>query len=151
MKLRLIALNRIKRIIEKAEQKNVNVAIENIRLTKYLQYILDNIHSDKLGFCFDSGHHNYHTPELDLLSIYGKKLMALHLHDNDGSGDHHMLPFDGNIDWCSTMKKISQQGYTGATSLELEGLGYEHLTNKPEEFLQIAFERAKKLDVLRKV
>lgn len=82
--------------------------------------------------------------------------MALHLYDNVGhivgekSEDQHRLPFDGNIDWARTMKIISNSGYIGATALEVLNLGYEHLADKPEEFLSIVYERAKRLDELRK-
>jgi L-ribulose-5-phosphate 3-epimerase len=45
-----IALKRFKRIIEKAEQKGINIAMENIKLIDYLRYILDNIHSKRVRF-----------------------------------------------------------------------------------------------------
>lgn len=38
----------------------------------------------RLGFCFDSRHCNVFTPDVDFLSLYGDKLMALHLHENNG-------------------------------------------------------------------
>lgn len=151
-----IALNRFKRIAEKAEQKGINIAMENIKLIDYLKYILDSIHSNRLGFCYDSGHHNSKTPKCDILTEYSSRLMALHLHDNIGyvvgekSEDQHRLPFDGNIDWARTMKIIANSGYDGANALEVLNLGYEHLAGKPEEFLSIAYERAKRLDELRK-
>lgn len=60
------------------------------------------------------------------------------------------MPFDGLIDWTDTMSRIAVTGYTGSTALEIMNRGYEHLVNKPEEFLRIAYERAKKLEELRK-
>lgn len=147
-----IGISRIKRIIDKAEQRGINVAFENLQRTEFLQYIFEHIESKRLGFCFDSGHHHCRTPNQDLLPMYGSKLMALHLHDNAGyingdlSEDQHKMPFDGTIDWTATMKKIAEVGYTSATSLEL-GYVYSHLI--PDEFLRIAYEKAKRLDELR--
>lgn len=138
-----LGLDRFRRIIDKAEQKNVNVAFENMRKHEYLMYILDNIDSKRAGFCFDSGHHHYWSPDCDLLKQYGSRLMALHLHDNNRIDDQHLLPFDGTIDWASTMCAIAKTNYNGAISLEVENIGYENLL--PEEFLKVAFERAKKL------
>lgn len=139
-----VGLNRIKRIVEKAEKHGVNIAFENLRRLGYLEYVLSHVDSLRAGFCYDSGHHNCRTPNEDLLSQYGSRLMALHLHDNDGIDDQHRLPFDGTIDCSVTMKKITQSGYTGATALEASNVGYEGLL--PEEFLQLAFERAKRLE-----
>ena len=139
-------LDRVKRIVEKAERLGVNVAFENLSRLELLEYVLDNIASARAGFCYDSGHHNCRSADVDLLSRYGARLMALHLHDNDGIEDQHRLPFDGTIDWAATMSKIAQTGYTGAIALELENMGYGELA--PEAFMRLAYQRAKKLESL---
>lgn len=143
-----LCINRIKKIIEKAEQQCVNVALENLRNPEYLKYVFDHINSNRLGFCFDSGHQNCHSKNTDLLSMYGDKLMALHLHDNDESGDQHRIPFDGNIHWATVMKKLTDSHYNGPTALEIMSMGYEHIKD-PVEYLAIAYERAKRLRDLR--
>ncbi len=117
-----------------------------MRRLGYLEYVLSNVDSPRAGFCYDSGHHNCRTPNEDLLSRYGSRLMSLHLHDNNGIDDQHRLPFDGTIDWSDTMSKIAQASYTGAVALEATNMGYEDLP--PEEFLILAFERAKRLESL---
>ena len=71
-------------------------------------------------------------------------VLALHLHDYDGSDDQHRLP----IDWSLTMSRIAQAGYTGGVALEATNMGYEDL--QPEEFLQVAFKRARGLAALRR-
>ncbi len=87
------------------------------------------------------------NPDDDLLSMYGKRLMALHLHDNGGKHSQHQLPFDGGIDWPCVMKKIAQTGYTGATALE--SMNWDYLDLTAEKFLQEAYVRAKRLDAFR--
>jgi sugar phosphate isomerase/epimerase len=72
--------------------------------------------------------------------------MALHLHDYNGNTIHR-LPFDGTIDWSAAMKKIAETGYSGATAIEAMNWDYKDLS--AEEFLQEAFERAKRLEALR--
>jgi len=147
-----LGLNRIKSVVEKAEACDINIAFENLRRIEHLEYILDNVDSPHAGFCYDSGHQHCHTFHVDLLSKYGSRLMALHLHDNAGyiSGandeDQHLLPYDGTIDWAIVMKKIAQSGYTGPVALESLNRGYNNLP--PEEFLGLAFERAKRLESL---
>jgi sugar phosphate isomerase/epimerase len=142
-----LGLNRIERIAELAEKLNVNVALENLRNVPHLDSVLSQIDSAHIGFCYDSGHHNCRNPQEDLLGKHGARLMALHLHDNDGSDDQHRLPFDGTIDWKSVMRNIAAAGYKGTTALEVMNWGCENLS--PEEFLQLAFERAVKLDNMR--
>ena len=146
-----LGLERFARIVSRAEQKNINVAMENLLNpgpNALAAQILEQIDSPRLGLCFDSGHYNAckdKSPEFDLFARFGKRLMALHLHDNDGSGDQHRLPFEGIIDWPALMKQIAQTGYAGPTTLEL-GV-YAELG--PEEYLAIAYERAKQLKELR--
>jgi len=142
-----LGLDRLKRIVERAEQKNVNIALENLRKIEYLAYALENINSARLGFCYDSGHHHCRSPHDDLLPKYGSRLMALHLHDNDGSDDQHLLPFDGTIDWSIVMKQIAATRYKGAISLEVSNSGYEDLS--AENFLHKAYEIAKRLERLQ--
>jgi sugar phosphate isomerase/epimerase len=147
-KVNTLGINRIRRITERAEQKGVNVALENLRNIENLGIVFDTVKSSRLGFCFDSGHHNCRSKNIDLLTLYGDKLMAVHLHDNDESADQHRLPFDGTIDWDAVMKKLTLINYKEPTALEIINRGYEHI-KEPGEFLAVAFERATRLAKLR--
>lgn len=142
-----LGLDRIKKIVEKAEQLGVNVAMENLRNLVNLEYVLEQVDSPRIGFCYDCGHHYRYYSDNDLLSTYGSRLMALHLHDDGGIYNQHRLPFDGTIDWSITMKKIAATGYSGATAIEAMNWDYKDLSAK--EFLKEAFERAKRLEVLK--
>lgn len=141
-----LGLDRIKRIAEKAEQLDVNVALENLHNITNLSYMLEHVDSQRVGFCYDCCHHYNYYPSDDLLSKYGSRLMALHLHDYNGNAIHR-LPFDGIIDWSVAMKKIAKTGYSGSTAIEAMNWGYKDLT--VEEFLKKAFERAKMLKALK--
>ena len=141
-----IGLDRMKRFVDKGEKHGVNLAFENLRKVEYLKYVLDNIDSQRAGFCYDSGHHSCFAPHADLLLQYGSRLMDLHLHDNDGVEDQHLLPFDGTIDWTKTMGQIAETGYAGAIAFEVGNSGYENLP--PDEFLRLVYERGVRLDAL---
>lgn len=143
----VLGLDRIKRITEKAEQLGVNVALENLRNLTNLEYVLEQVDSFRIGFCYDCGHHYRYYPGNDLLSMYGSRLMAVHLHDNNGSYAQHGLPFDDTIDWSATMKKIMKTGYSGATAIEAMNWDYEDFS--VIEFLHKAFNRAKRLEALK--
>lgn len=47
-----------------------------------------------LGFCFDTGHANLVGIDMeDFIVTLGNRLKVLHIHDNDGVGDLHQIPF----------------------------------------------------------
>lgn len=143
-----LGLDRVRRIAELAERLGVNVALENLRNFNNLSYVLEQVDSPRVGFCYDSGHHDTNYPDKAPLAMYGPRLMALHLHDNNGSQAQHGLPLDGTIDWPATMRAVAATGYTGATALEPMNWDYEALT--PQAFLHRAYEHAQRLDVLRR-
>ena len=139
-----IGIERMKRIVDTAERLNVNIAVENMSRPEYLEHIFQDIQSERLGFCFDSGHCNVFTPGVNFLSLYGDKLMALHLHDNDGVDDWHSLPFSGNIKWNDIADKMSHIPYYGAIALEVGNNRFEHIENA-DDFLRIAVESAERI------
>lgn len=71
------------------------------------------------GLCFDTGHANLLRHDMRVfIPIYGKRIKALHIHDNNGSNDNHLAPLTGTINWnhfCSAMKEA---GYDGDLSFE---------------------------------
>jgi len=148
-----VSLTRLRRMIDMAQRLGVNIAIENQcapEKNERAMEVLAMFDSPRLGMCYDSGHGNTvksNGTGQEMLKRFGHRLMALHLHDNDGTGDRHRLPFDGNIDWPSLMRQIEALGYKGPTTLEMGG-AYPELT--AEEFLRTAFERAARLDALRR-
>ena len=137
-------LARFERILETAEKNGVDLAIENQGSPTYVDFVFGHICSDRLHFCFDSGHEQYYSPERDLLAEYGAKLRALHLHDNDGTEDAYALPFTGKADWNRLRTRLKEVDYKGAIALETLNKGFEYIKD-PVEFLGIALERAKRI------
>lgn len=145
-----LGIERLKRLVGLAEDKGVSLALENLRTTRFNSYVQQKIQSKNLGYCYDSGHQLWKTPDRQILEEYGEKLMALHLHDNSGLDDEHLLPFDGAIDWKKIMLQLKKTGYRGALALEVRNTGYERYANDPSAFLAVAFERANALNDLLK-
>jgi sugar phosphate isomerase/epimerase len=148
-----IGLDRFKRMVDYAEKKNINIAIENIWHIDYLEYIFKGIESKRLGFCYDSGHENCFTNGSDLLTKFGSKLMALHLHDNDGIKDLHQIPGYGTIEWTQLLHRVKLSGYNGAFALELNTNSKECVDESVSRiFLEEAFTVGKRLsEVLENV
>ena len=75
--------------------------------------------------------------------------MALHLHDNDGTGDQHLLPFDGDVDWESVALILSRTAYGGTLALEVDPQDWQNPDRRPAEvYLADAYQRACRLEAL---
>ena len=135
---------RLDRIIDRAGELGVSIAFENLRNIRNLASVLSRVAFPHVGYCYDSCHHLNYAPGTDLLALYGKRLKALHLQDNGGSRNQHQLPFDGGINWSGVMEKIKKTGYSGAITLEPMNWDYTRLGI--QEFLALAYEKAKKLE-----
>jgi L-ribulose-5-phosphate 3-epimerase len=141
-----VGLNRIRKIVEIAERSNVFLAFENLNYLQHLDYAFGNLQSDHLGFCYDSGHENRFHPNVDCLSRYGHRLLAVHIDDNFGDHDAHLLPKDGTIDWVSFKQKLDRCKSIDFHTLEVDfdiksekGQVYQTLSAK--EFLSLAYKR----------
>ena len=73
---------------------------------------------DVLGLCYDSGHGNIGGRGLDHLDTVKDRLFAVHLHDNNGEGDRHDLPFSGTIDWNRLARITAHSAYRKCVSTE---------------------------------
>lgn len=113
-----IGMARMAKLVAFAEHIGVKIACENIEFPEHLDSVLRQIDSPCLGFCYDTGHHHVAMQNIDLLAKYGNRLLAIHLHDNDGITDQHRLPGDGKINWQPIIQAIKQTPYCGSYTLE---------------------------------
>ena len=73
--------------------------------------------------------------------MLGKRLAALHVHDNDRLHDSHLMPFTADIDFCEVANSLSEIGYSGYVTLEADS----HFKTYDEEHVLdgfIALERS---------
>lgn len=104
-----IGERRLYRILNFCDKLDVNLAVENINYPHLFADIFDNIHHEKLKFCYDSGHNNVFDKSTDYLLKYGDKLVALHLHDNNGREDEHTITqLSGTLDWGKIASRLSE-------------------------------------------
>lgn len=124
------------RMVEVGEKYNAGVAVENIPLIEYLfpgQHVfgsdphelcelVDQIDSDKIGICWDTGHGHLMEklhPQVEAMHLIGSRLKATHLHDNNGFYDSHAVPGTGSMDWAAFMKAVEDIHYTGSMTFEV--------------------------------
>ena len=142
-----IGIDRVEKLVDLAEKEGINLAFENLNFLQHINYIFENFKSNRVKFCYDSGHENWNHPDANCLSKYGNRLEALHLNDNFGNADTHLLPYDGNINWKKVKSDLLNRQNIKYISLEIdfnssakESEIYKNLSGL--EFLQKAFEKA---------
>jgi len=141
-----LGLKRITKIIEVAENKDIKLAFENLDTLEHLDAIFERFSSSYVGFCYDSGHENWSHPDKDCLAMYGDRLFALHINDNFGDGDTHVLPFDGTINWEEKMQKLKKCKEVDYFTLEVDWnrnhekcVIYHNLSAK--DYLELAYKK----------
>ena len=85
--------------------------------------VLDAVDDDYLVACLDIGHAEMeyisgNTGAANMVRSLGKKLQALHIHDNDKWHDSHQIPFSMSIDFEPIVKALKDMGYDGWFTLE---------------------------------
>lgn len=92
-----------------------------------------------VGVCYDFGHANLvggrHRANLNAI---GSRLRAIHVQDNHGLTDEHLLPLYGTIDWRECMAGLRDIGWTGELTFEVQEFG-RYL---PKEMKHLAVEQS---------
>ena len=125
-----------------ALERNVWIAIENSKNLVVIKHFLSLYEPEFLGFCYDCGHGNLIGQNgLDILENnedMTSRIVSIHLHDNDGTGDLHMPLFSGTLDWDRLARVLAASSYDQCVSMEtsMEFSG----TDDEELFLKRSFE-----------
>ena len=114
-----IGLKRFQEIADYAQELGIKIAFENTKIKGYQEYILKNIKNDNVGICLDSGHLHAHFKDELNFDLFKDKIFCVHLHDNHGEKDEHLIPFEGTIDWNWLMDKLIECNYKGPVTMEL--------------------------------
>ncbi len=115
---------------EAAAKYGVGIAIENMFIhsmpcfaasSEDLIELLDRLGDDSLfGLCWDTGHGNLNKVDQPAaVRQMGRRLKALHINDNHGQKDEHILPFAGTICWQPFMEALEEIGYEGDFTYEI--------------------------------
>ena len=81
--------------------------------------LMDDIRATNVGICIDTGHRNLCGDPVDALRIAGSHLITLHIQDNHGEQDEHLLPDLGQIDWTGVSQALKDIDYRGVFMYEL--------------------------------
>lgn len=74
------------------------------------------------AFCLDTGHMNLTGRKFShFISVMGRRIQALHIHDNAGYEDQHSVAFSGTVNWDEFIEGLRDIGYNGTINFELSG------------------------------
>lgn len=103
-----INLTFMRELASYAVHHGVTVCLENMPFPTFslskpdkIRDMIGEVDSERFKMCLDIGHVNV-FPDLsvaDELKKHRDVIRAVHIHDNDGKGDNHALPYFGTIDW----------------------------------------------------
>jgi len=123
-------------LLKTAEKVGVGIALENnadifvgrerklrrhyCSVPSELVDLVDSFNHELVGICWDTGHANIQRlDQPSALKAIGKRLKALHIADNDGMHDQHVLPFFGTIEWRPIVQALREIGYEGDFTYEV--------------------------------
>jgi sugar phosphate isomerase/epimerase len=142
----------IDRVIEVARPLGVRVALENMTSADVwpcVEWFLARYDAAAVGLCYDSGHGNLLPGSPDWLERLRGRLFSVHLHDNDGTGDQHRLPFAGTVDWDRLAGILADSSYDRPLSLESNTrLDRSQPVLGEEAYLREAFAAAERLEAM---
>ena len=131
-------MERYSALIPDLEKYNVQIAVENMfsydktidrfcptvcstpeEMADYIDTL--NAISPCFVACLDVGHAliTGDTPDR-MARVLGERLRVLHVQDNDGIHDQHVIPHLGKVDWPAFLQALSDIRYPGTFSLEAD-------------------------------
>jgi sugar phosphate isomerase/epimerase len=132
-------------ILARAERYGVNILVENFNVmcvpglywidnATDLRELIDLVDHPLFHAVWDAGHANLQEmPQDEELRILGSHVRALHIQDNRGDTDSHLLPFLGTMSMDALMNGLKDIGYNGFFTFEVGGIFTPPAEKRPFE------------------
>lgn len=109
--------------------ENLAFSGSSVRTLDEIQALLGAVDRENVAICLDTGHAHMGAAAGDgsvdipaFIRGAGSRLLALHVNDNLGGDDIHLLPYGGgSIAWEPVLGALRQIGYAGVFNLEITG------------------------------
>ena len=112
----------VEAILSRARELGVVIAVENSWPESYMaifRAVMAEFDDPLVRFCYDTSHDQlYDGGQMRVLREYGERLVVLHVSDNHGEKDDHLLPREGIIDWDRFTGIWASLSYGGDMLLE---------------------------------
>ena len=129
----------LKEMVKKAREYNIRLMYEPVDTPhdslKNVAKVLDEVSG--LLFHLDIGHANLHGRDpADFIEAFHRKLVHVHMHDNDGRSDLHMPLGHGSIDWPVLIDALKKR-YNGTITLEIFSRDKEMVLKSRERLIEL--------------
>ena len=145
--------NMYRKLIPACKRSGVKVCMENLFISdggqmkpfckaadacKYIDMLNEEAGMEAFGFCYDVGHANFTGCDFrEDLNALGRRLTALHIHDNNGTADQHLIPYTQKYpvswqnctDWDGLIEGLRNIEFCGVINFETDMA----LKNTPNE------------------
>lgn len=119
-------LYQFSKIYERSKILGIELAGENLKDDSHLLALLDNF---DISLCLDTGHLGV-SDNYPLLKNYFHRIRSLHIHDNNGEEDLHLIPGDGLLELEKLLKEVPADV---GLHLEINKALNEHYLDMEEE------------------
>jgi sugar phosphate isomerase/epimerase len=128
--VRAILVDSVRALTDYAEDHDVTIAVENVqsdmdeweeavgKTAEEIVCILKEIDVKNVGVTFDVGHANTVGNPEDFAVKLAPYMVNVHLHDNHGTRDQHLVIGEGKIDFLKILRTLKEVGYAGPLVLE---------------------------------
>ncbi len=139
-----VNLSFYRKLIPAAKQYGVTICMENLHCSNKVRHFdgpctdvneacwyIDTLNAEAeqevFGFCLDFGHAMLAGRDLcRFIKTLGSRLKVLHIHENNGFGDSHVIPYtqrdrtgyENMVEWEEIMQALKEIGYKGPLSFE---------------------------------
>jgi fructoselysine 3-epimerase len=139
-------LDSLRAIAARAADYGIRIALEPadryetdlVHTTADALRFIGDLRAGGVGVVLDNGHCEVVGERADQAVVnLGDSLYHVHIDDNDGRRDQHLIPGEGTCDIASFLNALKSTGYTGYVTAEL---GFDYTLN-PDEASSLALER----------
>lgn len=120
-----INIESVRRLLKLSRRHGVEVAIENC--PEPFGFLLKNVEQfsqffnelgEDLSLVLDVGHSNINGQTHAFIEAFGRKIVHVHAHDNEGKHDQHLGVGYGTVDWNQFAVGIKKAGFNGTVVVE---------------------------------
>lgn len=148
-----LVIDSVGHLTRTAESAGVEIVLEplsylettGVETLDEVQALLKGVGSDNLKIMLDTGHIHVTARSLgrdsieyldEHLAALGDRLVHIHLSDNHGDLDAHLVPGEGSFDFTAGLKALNAAGYSGYLSAELMMFGANPVPPTPTDLLK---------------
>lgn len=120
-----INIESVKRLIRLSKEHGVAIAVENV--PEPFGFLVKNVAQfsrffnelgEDLDLVLDVGHSNISNQTNDFIETFGKKIVHIHAHDNNGKWDSHHGVGYGSVNWEQFSEDMKKIGFKGIVMVE---------------------------------